>query len=252
MSMILNLQSPRTLQLVYVMQIWPTGGWASLEYGTVGYTSGQVLGGRWKPLHYLLARFLFTDIFATCGVDGRCFFKNDHPLEPLHGTGAVTVLHVPSGKQTNVSAVPLALPRGAGSSVWWCADGSQLAAQTPYCQSWSELLPQYGCNASGSDCLLLVGIAQGGRETYSNPVLLAPPQQMLAHLPAAQVRARVAPTTSAGGSRCTVELSTDHTALFVVLTTLAQGHSLARALSVSRLLARSLTRSLTCSLTLAL
>jgi len=31
-------------------EIWPTGGWGSLEYGTVGFTSGQVLGGRWKPL----------------------------------------------------------------------------------------------------------------------------------------------------------------------------------------------------------
>ena len=33
-------------------EVWPTGGWGSIEYGTVGFTKGQVRGGRWKPLHY--------------------------------------------------------------------------------------------------------------------------------------------------------------------------------------------------------
>jgi hypothetical protein len=210
-----------------------TGGWGGLEYGTVGFTRGQVLGGRWKPLHYFLAQFLFTDAFATCGVDGRCLFKNDNPLQSLHGNGTLTLLHVPSGNRTELSTVPLALPRGAGSSIWRCSDGSQLAEQTPYCQTWTNLLPQYGCNSSGSDCLLLVGItsdsvSSGGalvqrQLSYSNPVLLATPSQMLAHLPAAIVQARVGTTLGPDGSRCAIELSTDHTALFVVLTTLAQG-----------------------------
>ena len=31
-------------------EIWPTGGWGSVEYGTVGFTKGQVIGGRWKVL----------------------------------------------------------------------------------------------------------------------------------------------------------------------------------------------------------
>ena len=35
-------------------EIWPTGGWGSLEYGTVGYTPGQVVGGRWKPVSAIL------------------------------------------------------------------------------------------------------------------------------------------------------------------------------------------------------
>ena len=29
-------------------EIWPTGGWGSIEYGTP--REGQVIGGRWKPL----------------------------------------------------------------------------------------------------------------------------------------------------------------------------------------------------------
>jgi beta-mannosidase len=32
-------------------EIWPTGGWGSLEYGNPRFP-GQVLGGRWKPLHH--------------------------------------------------------------------------------------------------------------------------------------------------------------------------------------------------------
>jgi hypothetical protein len=32
-------------------EIWPTGGWGSLEYGTPG-VAGQVIGGRWKLLHH--------------------------------------------------------------------------------------------------------------------------------------------------------------------------------------------------------
>lgn len=60
---------------------WPTGSWGLLEYGSNGNEYGQVLGGRWKPLMYLLKRSLFQDVFASCGVGkdgslGRCFIRN--------------------------------------------------------------------------------------------------------------------------------------------------------------------------------
>merc|ERR1711988_1807285 len=32
-------------------EIWPTGGWGSIEYGNPNFP-GQVIGGRWKPLQY--------------------------------------------------------------------------------------------------------------------------------------------------------------------------------------------------------
>jgi hypothetical protein len=64
---------------------WPTGSWGLLEYGSCNNEQGQVLGGRWKPLMYLLKRSLFRDVFATCGVGGssdeenlgRCFIRNN-------------------------------------------------------------------------------------------------------------------------------------------------------------------------------
>lgn len=76
-------------------EIWPTGGWGSLEYGTP--VAGQVIGGRWKPLHYLLARSTFADLLSVCGSDAMCYARNDAP-SPFHGTVTIELLHFGSGK----------------------------------------------------------------------------------------------------------------------------------------------------------
>ena len=47
-------------------EIWPTGGWGSLEYGTPVH--GQVIGGRWKILHNFMRRSAFVDVFVVCGI----------------------------------------------------------------------------------------------------------------------------------------------------------------------------------------
>ncbi|CAE7271945.1 MANBA, partial [Symbiodinium pilosum] len=91
-------------------EIWPTGGWGSLEYGTP--VKGQVIGGRWKPLHYLFRRSLFTDVMATCGMDGQCYAKNDSPW-PFQGQCAVSVLHF-DGHRAVLQNLDLDLPRGPG------------------------------------------------------------------------------------------------------------------------------------------
>ena len=51
-------------------EIWPTGGWGSLEYGNVEATAGQIVGGRWKPTHYFYQKSLYKDVLATCGAEG--------------------------------------------------------------------------------------------------------------------------------------------------------------------------------------
>jgi hypothetical protein len=52
------------MQLIWQFnEIWPTGGWAAVEYGTVNYTAGQVLGGRWKPLQHIIAQQLYLGVF---------------------------------------------------------------------------------------------------------------------------------------------------------------------------------------------
>jgi beta-mannosidase len=62
---------------------WPTGGWGTIEYGPSRILKGQLVGGRWKPLMYLLRQSLFRDVFAACGKDDRCYVRNDgvHPVD---------------------------------------------------------------------------------------------------------------------------------------------------------------------------
>jgi hypothetical protein len=80
-----NAQGTVTWQL---NEIWPTGGWGSLEYGTVGYTDGQVLGGRWKPMHYQFESHLYRDAVIICGDAASCLLKNDNPLKGFTGSWA--------------------------------------------------------------------------------------------------------------------------------------------------------------------
>jgi hypothetical protein len=48
-----------------IEKIFPTGGWGSIETAKGTIADGNLLGGRWKPLHYslqvwfLLSGFLF-------------------------------------------------------------------------------------------------------------------------------------------------------------------------------------------------
>ena len=92
-------------------EIWPTGGWGSLEYGTP--LPGQVLGGRWKPLHYLLRRSVYADVMATCGGDGMCYVKNDG-ISAFEGVVRIQSVRFADGAVTLVRNVSVALGAGAG------------------------------------------------------------------------------------------------------------------------------------------
>lgn len=72
-------------------EIWPTGGWGSIEYGTP--RKGQVIGGRWKPLQYWYKSSIYTDVMATCGADSKCIVRNDH-FQPFSGTVTVSAVDV--------------------------------------------------------------------------------------------------------------------------------------------------------------
>ncbi|GKY98403.1 hypothetical protein MPSEU_000797800 [Mayamaea pseudoterrestris] len=56
---------------------WPTGGWGCVEYGPRNGVGGQIVGGRWKPLMFLLRRYAFRDSIVACGQDGLCFARCD-------------------------------------------------------------------------------------------------------------------------------------------------------------------------------
>jgi len=60
---------------------WPTGGWGVVEWGPDRNLTHQVVGGRWKPLMYLLRNHIFQDVVVACGAEDRCFARNDGPNE---------------------------------------------------------------------------------------------------------------------------------------------------------------------------
>ncbi|CAE7407283.1 MANBA [Symbiodinium natans] len=192
-------------------EIWPTGGWGSLEYGTP--VKGQVLGGRWKPLHYLFRRSLFADVMATCGLDGQCYVKNDSP-RPFWGMCSVTALHF-DGHQTGLFWLGFDLPQGPGVKQLFKVNVSNMNGADYILRSecWPTEVREQG------HAITAFGASMENVVSF-NEILMARPADL--RLPAAKVSATVAPSPNEDGS-IDILLTADNTALFVTLTTLAHG-----------------------------
>ena len=193
--------SPRAPFAPCAGEVWPTGGWGSIEYATAAFTPGQVLGGRWKPLHYWYKRSLFTRVFATCGSGGQCMVKNDH-FEGLTGASlTVAKVSLATGAATVVYAQPaLALPPGPGAALFFPIDAA----------------------ISGSDYVLRVSVANAsGSLLTDNWVPLAPPAAW-GSLARATATFALAPAPAADGS-IAITLTCDSLCAYATLTTLAQG-----------------------------
>jgi len=188
-------------------EIWPTGGWGSIEYGTVGFTKGQVLGGRWKPLHHWYKASIFADVMATCGNQNTphehenkviCYIKNDSPLA-FKGNVDVSSLQFSSGAKHTVTTMAVDMPAGAGTIQWF-------------------ELPRL---INGTQEMLLVSVSDSsGAPMSNNPVAFAHPKDM--SLPKAHVTFQVG-TQPAAGAPVPVTVTSDSFALYVTLTSLAQG-----------------------------
>ena len=180
-------------------EIWPTGGWGSIEYASA--RPGQVLGGRWKPLHYWYAAALFTRVFVTCGAGGHCLVKNDD-FRPLAGaTLAVSKVAFATGAATPVhTEAALALPAGPGAGKFFAIDAA----------------------IDGHDYILHATVtAADGALLTDNWVPLLPPANWTS-LPQARVTFAVAAAPNADGS-VDIAVTSNALAAYVVLTTLAQG-----------------------------
>ena len=192
-----------------------------MEYGTVGYTKGQILGGRWKPLQYFFKDHLYTDLFVVCGDDARCLIKNDSPLKRFKGTLKLTALNVSNSKHIAVNSTAISLDVGAGAATWLCAGSGSPYTQ---CDSWSSVLSPLD-TAPEQAVLLTELVLDGAGETsaaYSSFELLTTPAAMLAALPKAAVTVAVG-TPLPDGSSVPITVSADGAALFVGLTTAAHG-----------------------------
>lgn len=202
-------------------EVWPTGGWGSLEYGTVGFTPGQVEGGRWKPLHYMLSDFLFHDVGVACGVGGACYVKNDGPLAPVVGALQTSLLRLQGaemGTVVPVASVPVSLPAGGGVIQWVCVDGSPLP-----CTGYGSALQTAGCAADGSDCILLLDVVSNstGVVVVSSHELLAAPAALV--LPNSAVTATVTACGAGAAILGCISISASAPALYVFLSSAAQG-----------------------------
>jgi len=159
-------------------EIWPTGGWGTLEYSSVGFTKGQILGGRWKAAHYNLKTHLFKNTVLICGNQAACVLKHDDPVRPFKGTWVTNFIRITDSAVIPVAQGIMSFDRGAGQGMWFCADGTPLQAQS--CSSFTALLVGHGCAADGSDCVLesVVTDALTGADADRHITQLTTPGQM--------------------------------------------------------------------------
>jgi len=180
-------------------EIWPTGGWGSIEYGTP--EKNQVLGGRWKPLQYIYERHLFRDVICACS-DVLCFVKNDGTI-PFAGSANLSVVNMYTGATRVLHAESLQMRAGAGISHWFDIDTTNV-------------------NTS-SEVVTATVYHVDGTIMSQNIVTLALPKDL--HLPKANITAVVEssePSIDGDGSFL-IRVSSDVPALYVTLTTLAHG-----------------------------
>jgi len=177
-----------------------------------------VQGGRWKPLQYFLRRFLYRDHHVAASSDARVMARSDNAFSPTNASLSVSYMHLATGKVVAGLKFPAALAQGAAATAWSCADG---VSGTWNCTSWAKVLPTVGCAADGSDCVLLLALTENdsGAVLAENFELLAPVWRLA--LPPAVVTAQVG-SQQADGS-VPITLTASATAMFVHLTTLAQG-----------------------------
>ena len=231
-------------------EVWPTGGWGSIEYGSP--VPGQVVGGRWKPLQYILMNSMFADRMAGCNSGGSCFVVNSVPFL-FEGTVVVRLINMLTG--TNATMVTrVSLSPGAGTTRWFCADaasGAASLAAAPLaplkCVAWSQTpaWKSVGCSRSGDNCAFVIKVFEGAagdgdagmsRAVFggitamsTSFVTFQPPKAT--RLPKAVVTASVGELValpsplakSTRGGTVPITLSTNATALYVVLTTRADG-----------------------------
>eukprot|EP01126_Amoeba_proteus_P030934 TRINITY_DN3046_c0_g2_i4.p1 TRINITY_DN3046_c0_g2~~TRINITY_DN3046_c0_g2_i4.p1 ORF type:complete len:906 (+),score=164.89 TRINITY_DN3046_c0_g2_i4:153-2870(+) len=201
-------------------EIWPTGGWGSVEYGTP--VPGQVVGGRWKPIHHWLSESLFRDITSTCSASNppRCNLNNDSPF-PISGKVEVTIVRFSDGASTTLHSADVSLDAGARRSVWFCA--AENSGGTEDCLSWASVLKKGRCGGA-DECFLktsfLPATVASDTDLYTNFVLLTTLNKL--KLPKVDLKWTVDPSSG----NVTLINGGEGVVLFVTLTTQAQGRFL--------------------------
>ena len=237
-------------------------GWGSLEYGPPpGHTPGQVQGGRWyeqhcsisfcrkcqfilhvvmklvlkfevqnpdanstvsfgwirKPLHYAYKRSLMTDVMATCGTQAfnrhtnpptpggqpLCYLSNHRAGRPFSGTVTLTAYdHYGDGEGRTFMERKISLPEGPGAIEWFgLAEGQALPA-------------------GNTTALMSTVVDEVGAVVSEHMVQLVTPEHLC--VPPATISLKIAGAANADGT-IDIAVTSDKVALWVTMTTLAQG-----------------------------
>jgi hypothetical protein len=158
---------------------------------------------------------LYKDVAFICGNDGRCIIKNDNPLNGFTGTASVEAVHLASGATSQLASIPISLGAGAGASQWTCLNGGNGSA----CTAPATVLQGAGC-ATTNDCIVYAVVTDANDNVVTDNVILLNIPGTL-NLPSVQVNAVVGTPLSNG--QVPIQVSSTGTALYVHLTTLAQG-----------------------------
>ena len=161
--------------------------------------AGQVIGGRWKPAHYWYRKSIFADVMATCGAKGVCYVKNDSP-ETFAGIVTVTSYRFATGTPTVLYTEPVALAAGPGVMSWF-----------------TITMPS---NLSEEILTAVVSTATDDLVISDNLIPLTAPVHMA--ISKAEISLTVADQAATDGS-VAITVTTDKVAVYVTLTTLANG-----------------------------
>lgn len=194
--------------LVWMLnEIWPTVGWGSLEYGPrPGFTPGQVRGGRWKPLHYFYKSSLMVDVMSTCGNragvqngSSVCYISNHRAGMGFEGTVTLTSYdHFGDGAGVVVAHKEFVLPAGPGVIQWFTAE-----------------LP-----TGNTSSIISTVRNNNGAVLSEHMVQLVKPLAL--RVPVTKLSFKISDAANSDGT-IDIMVSSDKVALWVTLTSLAQG-----------------------------
>ncbi|KAL3940829.1 MAG: hypothetical protein SGBAC_004699 [Bacillariaceae sp.] len=143
-------------------EIWPTGGWGSLEYGN-GDMPGQVVGGRWKPLHYFYRQSIFADVMATCNGEGVGYIRNDAAGIGFDGSVVIHVVSLANGELSEAQMDHKNITLSAGPGALQIFDCPMVNESTQF---------------------LSIDILMHGRDliVHNTPILLTPPKELTSQI----------------------------------------------------------------------
>ena len=204
-------------------EIWPTIGWGSLEYGSAATAAGapgspgQLIGGRWKPLHYFFKRSLMADVMATCGTQAKnrhtnpptpggqslCYISNHRASRTFAGTVTLTAYDLAGdGTGRRILERSVSLPTGPGAIEWFgLPDGAMLPPG----------------NTTATICTVTDEV---GALASEHLVQLVTPEHLC--VPVADVSFTIAGSANADGT-IEIAVTSDKVALWVTLTSAAHG-----------------------------